>query len=365
MQTRLADFSDCRTPADIELTSIGALKTILSELLLLRREHSEVRNEVHVALELLRGGSNEPGNACVEKIQSKTGRVKDANCTLSPLAFSVPSAPTEVDSSQTRRCDDQIQQAAVQQICANHLQPQADLHDEERDEKRAVEGNHQALDAMGQESQIQEPAILKEEIVQSARQDATDSCDATPQLSAEEPMKVPQQSQQPEQQTSRSQPAITVTWHTPPSEHAWIERLGDFSTGQPVQDSEGPAEVQPAAESVHQAPLSMDHCKPVEIGLTSTATAGVAHQQWLPSPQYTELDEAATPDPDPGRAPAHAFNDSDSRPACLDFGGTHVDIDNVAGNSMADADLFSLSTPSSSRSQSPQERKPPQDWHLT
>jgi hypothetical protein len=364
MQTRLADFSDCRTPADIELTSIGALKTILSELLLLRREHSEVRNEVHVALELLRGGNNESGNACAEKMPSKACLVKeDANCTLSPLTFSVPSAPTEVDSSQTINCDDQIQEAAVQQICTNHLPPQRNLHDEEKGEKIAVEGNHQTLDAAGQESQIQEPAIVKDEIVKSARQDATNSCDATPQISAEEPMKVPQQSEQPEQQTSRSQPAITVTWHTPPSEHAWIERLGDFSTAQPVESSADPAELQPAGEHVHQAPLSMDHCKPVEIGLTSTATAGAAHQQWLPSPQYTELDEAATPDPDPGRASAYAFNDS--RPPRLDFGENHVDIDNFAGTSMADADVFSLSTPTSSRSQSPQERKPPQDWHLT
>jgi hypothetical protein len=32
LQTRLTDFSDCRTPADIEFAHIGALKTILSEV---------------------------------------------------------------------------------------------------------------------------------------------------------------------------------------------------------------------------------------------------------------------------------------------------------------------------------------------
>lgn len=32
-QTRLTDFSDCRTAADMELASIGTLKTLLSEVL--------------------------------------------------------------------------------------------------------------------------------------------------------------------------------------------------------------------------------------------------------------------------------------------------------------------------------------------
>ena len=46
IQTRLADFSDCRTAADLELTQIGALKTLLSEVLVMTREQREIRREL-------------------------------------------------------------------------------------------------------------------------------------------------------------------------------------------------------------------------------------------------------------------------------------------------------------------------------
>ncbi len=50
VQTRLTDFSDCRTAADMELTSIGALKTIVSEVLLVAQEQREARREILEAL---------------------------------------------------------------------------------------------------------------------------------------------------------------------------------------------------------------------------------------------------------------------------------------------------------------------------
>ena len=46
VQTRLTDFSDCRTEADMELTSIGALKTLLSEVLRIANEQNETRREI-------------------------------------------------------------------------------------------------------------------------------------------------------------------------------------------------------------------------------------------------------------------------------------------------------------------------------
>jgi hypothetical protein len=46
IQTRLADFSDCRTAADLELTQIGALKTLLSEVLVMTREQRVIRHEL-------------------------------------------------------------------------------------------------------------------------------------------------------------------------------------------------------------------------------------------------------------------------------------------------------------------------------
>ena len=54
LQTRLTDFSNCRTQGDIELTHIGTLKTILSELLALVRDQRASRRDVRDALDLLR-----------------------------------------------------------------------------------------------------------------------------------------------------------------------------------------------------------------------------------------------------------------------------------------------------------------------
>ncbi len=60
VQTRLADFSDCRTAADLELTSIGALKTLLSEVLVMARGQHDIRRELcEVRESLLR--DSQPG----------------------------------------------------------------------------------------------------------------------------------------------------------------------------------------------------------------------------------------------------------------------------------------------------------------
>jgi hypothetical protein len=55
VQTRLTDFSDCRTAADMELTSIGALKTIVSEVLLMANEQRRCHSEILSAIAQLQG----------------------------------------------------------------------------------------------------------------------------------------------------------------------------------------------------------------------------------------------------------------------------------------------------------------------
>jgi hypothetical protein len=50
MQARLTDFSDCRTHEDMELTHLGTLKTLLSEVLLLARDQRLARKEVQIVL---------------------------------------------------------------------------------------------------------------------------------------------------------------------------------------------------------------------------------------------------------------------------------------------------------------------------
>jgi hypothetical protein len=45
-QTRLTDFSNCRTAEDMELTHLGTLKTVLSEVLLLSREQRRLRQSL-------------------------------------------------------------------------------------------------------------------------------------------------------------------------------------------------------------------------------------------------------------------------------------------------------------------------------
>ena len=57
VQTRLTDFSNCRTEADMELTSVGALKTVLSEVLLLAQEQRETRREIMESFAQLRCSS--------------------------------------------------------------------------------------------------------------------------------------------------------------------------------------------------------------------------------------------------------------------------------------------------------------------
>jgi hypothetical protein len=58
VQTRLTDFSDCRTAEDMELTSIGALKTIVSEVLLMAREQQKAHSHIIKVLSQLQ--NNKP-----------------------------------------------------------------------------------------------------------------------------------------------------------------------------------------------------------------------------------------------------------------------------------------------------------------
>ena len=59
IQTRLADFSDFRTAEDVELTNMGALKTLLSEVLVMSRGQREIRRELREVRDRLRlGGSH-------------------------------------------------------------------------------------------------------------------------------------------------------------------------------------------------------------------------------------------------------------------------------------------------------------------
>eukprot|EP00291_Cryptomonas_curvata_P025007 CAMPEP_0172175582 /NCGR_PEP_ID=MMETSP1050-20130122/14314_1 /TAXON_ID=233186 /ORGANISM="Cryptomonas curvata, Strain CCAP979/52" /LENGTH=495 /DNA_ID=CAMNT_0012847713 /DNA_START=581 /DNA_END=2068 /DNA_ORIENTATION=- len=53
VQTRLTDFSDCRTAADMELTSMGALKTIVSEVLIMAREQQKASSQMAQILNVL------------------------------------------------------------------------------------------------------------------------------------------------------------------------------------------------------------------------------------------------------------------------------------------------------------------------
>jgi hypothetical protein len=55
LQTRLTDFSNCRTSEDMELTHLGTLKTILSEVLLLSREQRRFRHDLRDGLDHLGG----------------------------------------------------------------------------------------------------------------------------------------------------------------------------------------------------------------------------------------------------------------------------------------------------------------------
>ncbi len=59
LQTRLTDFSDFRTSEDIEFTQLGAVKTILSEVLLLVEEQRAARQEMKNALDQMRQGPPE------------------------------------------------------------------------------------------------------------------------------------------------------------------------------------------------------------------------------------------------------------------------------------------------------------------
>jgi hypothetical protein len=56
LQTRLTDFTVFRTPEDIEFTQLGAVKTILSEVLILVEEQRAARKEMKDALEQIKQG---------------------------------------------------------------------------------------------------------------------------------------------------------------------------------------------------------------------------------------------------------------------------------------------------------------------
>jgi hypothetical protein len=71
VQTRLTDFSDCRTAADIELTTIGALKTIVSEVLLMAHEQRKSQGEILRALVQLQKNSS----SCIHDSASESAIV--------------------------------------------------------------------------------------------------------------------------------------------------------------------------------------------------------------------------------------------------------------------------------------------------
>lgn len=76
LQARLTDFSDYRTSADIELTHLGTLKTLLSEVLLLANEQRQARTELQLVLNHLRQGFpeeavNPPPSSSHERIIAK------------------------------------------------------------------------------------------------------------------------------------------------------------------------------------------------------------------------------------------------------------------------------------------------------
>ncbi len=77
VQTRLTDFSDCRTAADMELTSIGALKTLLSEMLLMAQEHRETRCEVRQILESLSQLRNSSHSSLSNSDAAQTGETRN------------------------------------------------------------------------------------------------------------------------------------------------------------------------------------------------------------------------------------------------------------------------------------------------
>ena len=80
-QTRLTDFSNCRTPEDLELTHLGALKTVLSEVLLLSREQRRFRQDLREALDRLGGrpadNSHQQPAASLNQSAEALGRRRD------------------------------------------------------------------------------------------------------------------------------------------------------------------------------------------------------------------------------------------------------------------------------------------------
>ena len=79
-QARLTDFTDHRTPEDMELTHLGTLKTLLSEVLLLASEQRKVRQDLQIVIDRLRQGQPEeavnPPPSSSNTWISTTGSVK-------------------------------------------------------------------------------------------------------------------------------------------------------------------------------------------------------------------------------------------------------------------------------------------------
>jgi hypothetical protein len=72
-QTRLTDFSDFRTAGDAELTQLGALKTLLSEVLLLAREQRRTRHDLETLLDRLPPLPPGPGLKAASGIEEAYG----------------------------------------------------------------------------------------------------------------------------------------------------------------------------------------------------------------------------------------------------------------------------------------------------
>ncbi len=322
------------------------------------------------------------------KCPSKANSVKkvpEAQSNLSPLVFSVPSSPAEITSSHSTRGCEKVDQAVTQPVCAKPLELPRTLHYEGEVEKRTVkdaESEQQVVDSACQEPKGSEASMRDDMIiVESAgkAQAASQSINlnhATPQFPTSNhaapqlPVAVPHERPQLEQHTGSVQPPITPAWHMNPDEKSRMEYLGGFYTTRPVDHIAG---YQSAGEYVPQAGLSLDYRDtPFDAGHNSSG--GSARTQLSSRRRHMEHDQtAALPDPtysstsathapsisapnaraasrDP--APVPEFVGTDYAPPHL-MGDHHVDISSYAGISVVGVDLFSLSTPTSSRSSSP------------
>jgi hypothetical protein len=152
--TRLTDFSDCRTAADLELTNTGALKTLVSEVLVLTREQRAIRRELRDVMDCLQlsslsSGSEVPAVCLTDSsspvpqafdirnagiFKAGTGPIPSASCPrvlpfIPAPALAAPSKSGTASNPTTSAL--QLSQAAPQTttICPTDIQPSDGLND--------------------------------------------------------------------------------------------------------------------------------------------------------------------------------------------------------------------------------------------